>query len=196
MHAPGQTAGGSAVATQPETLTVEGNIVGTLQYMAPEQLEGKDADARSDIFAFGAVVYEMATGRKAFEGKSQANLIDEARLLFAATSRIYLKCRSRSVDSASLPPFRAAVGQIPGRIRQNFFRRHVATLYRSKSSSRKSDEASRRALRVAQHGMERRSFLRTTSSAVSNLSSCTFRSQHPTIAKQARRYLASGPSLA
>jgi eukaryotic-like serine/threonine-protein kinase len=56
-------------------LTVEGTIVGTLQYMAPEQLEGREADARTDIFAFGAVTYEMATGRKAFEGKSQASLI-------------------------------------------------------------------------------------------------------------------------
>jgi len=56
-------------------LTVEGTILGTLQYMAPEQLEGREADARTDIFAFGAVTYEMATGRKAFEGKSQASLI-------------------------------------------------------------------------------------------------------------------------
>ena len=43
--------------------------------MAPEQLEGKEADARTDIFAFGAVLYEMATGQRAFEGKSQASLI-------------------------------------------------------------------------------------------------------------------------
>ena len=49
--------------------------LGTFQYMAPEQLEGKEADARTDIFAFGAVVYEMLTGKKAFEGKSQASLI-------------------------------------------------------------------------------------------------------------------------
>src|SRR6266849_5619134 len=56
-------------------LTVEGTIVGTFQYMAPEQLEGKEADARSDIFAFGALLYEMATGKKAFSGKSQASLI-------------------------------------------------------------------------------------------------------------------------
>ena len=62
--------------TQPtNTLTEEGVILGTLQYMAPEQLEGKEADARSDIFAFGAVVYEMATGKKAFEGKSRASVI-------------------------------------------------------------------------------------------------------------------------
>ncbi len=56
-------------------LTQEGTILGTFQYMAPEQLEGAEADARSDIFAFGAVLYEMATGQKAFSGKSQASLI-------------------------------------------------------------------------------------------------------------------------
>jgi Tol biopolymer transport system component len=58
-----------------ETLTEDGAIVGTVQYMAPEQLEAKPADARSDIFAFGAVVYEMATGRPAFDGASKANVI-------------------------------------------------------------------------------------------------------------------------
>ncbi len=63
----------SPTVTRP--LTAEGTIVGTFQYMAPEQLEGKDADARTDLFALGAVLYEMATGRKAFEGKSQASLI-------------------------------------------------------------------------------------------------------------------------
>ena len=56
-------------------LTAEGTIIGTLQYMAPEQLEGKEADARTDIFAFGAVVYEMITGKRAFEGKSQVSLM-------------------------------------------------------------------------------------------------------------------------
>ncbi len=56
-------------------LTVEGTILGTFQYMAPEQLEGKDADARSDLWALGCVLYEMATGRRAFEGESQASLI-------------------------------------------------------------------------------------------------------------------------
>ena len=63
-------AGGTA-----QNLTEAGTILGTFQYMAPEQLEGREADARSDIFAFGAVLYEMATGRKAFSGKSQASLI-------------------------------------------------------------------------------------------------------------------------
>src|SRR6195256_6312304 len=56
-------------------LTVEGTIVGTFQYMAPEQLEGKEADARTDIFALGAVIYEMVTGKPAFTGKSRASLI-------------------------------------------------------------------------------------------------------------------------
>jgi len=65
----------TAAPTGTSPLTAEGTIVGTFQYMAPEQLEGKEADARSDIFAFGAVVYEMITGRKAFEGKTQASVI-------------------------------------------------------------------------------------------------------------------------
>jgi eukaryotic-like serine/threonine-protein kinase len=56
-------------------VTAEGTILGTFQYMAPEQFEGHEADPRTDIFAFGAVVYEMITGRKAFEGRNQASLI-------------------------------------------------------------------------------------------------------------------------
>jgi Tol biopolymer transport system component/predicted Ser/Thr protein kinase len=65
-----------AESSQPRTpLTAEGMILGTFQYMAPEQLEGKEADPRTDIFALGAVLYEMATGKRAFQGKSQASLI-------------------------------------------------------------------------------------------------------------------------
>jgi eukaryotic-like serine/threonine-protein kinase len=62
-------------ATLAASLTRQGAILGTIQYMAPEQLEGKDADSRSDIFAFGAVLYEMHTGRKAFAGNSHASVI-------------------------------------------------------------------------------------------------------------------------
>jgi len=61
--------------TAGKPLTVEGTIVGTYQYMAPEQIEGSEADARSDIFALGCVLYEMATGKRAFAGKTQASVI-------------------------------------------------------------------------------------------------------------------------
>jgi serine/threonine protein kinase len=63
----------SPVKSRP--LTQEGMVVGTFQYMSPEQIEGKEADARSDIFALGAVLYEMATGKRAFEGKSTTSVI-------------------------------------------------------------------------------------------------------------------------
>jgi|ERR1700677_1927456 serine/threonine protein kinase len=56
------------------SLTTAGSIIGTIQYMSPEQIEGKDADARSDIFAFGAVLYEMVAGKRPFTGKSQISL--------------------------------------------------------------------------------------------------------------------------
>ena len=62
-------------ATLTETLTGQGQIVGTLAYMAPEQLQGKDADACSDLFSFGCVLYEMLTGKRAFEGESAASII-------------------------------------------------------------------------------------------------------------------------
>jgi Tol biopolymer transport system component len=62
-------------ATVARPLTQEGTILGTFQYMAPEQLEGVEADARTDIFALGAVLYEMTTGRRAFEGKTKTSLI-------------------------------------------------------------------------------------------------------------------------
>jgi eukaryotic-like serine/threonine-protein kinase len=55
-------------------LTTQGTIVGTFQYMSPEQIEGREADSRSDIFAFGAVLYEMVTGTRAFEGNSQLSV--------------------------------------------------------------------------------------------------------------------------
>ncbi|MFY9560111.1 MAG: protein kinase [Terriglobales bacterium] len=63
------------LATPQHPLTAEGMVVGTFQYMSPEQVEGKEADARSDIFALGAVLYEMVTGKRAFEGKTTASTI-------------------------------------------------------------------------------------------------------------------------
>ncbi|HXN73485.1 MAG TPA: protein kinase [Candidatus Acidoferrales bacterium] len=102
-----QPMAGSARGNQ---LTVQGTIVGTLQYMSPEQLEGGEADARSDIFSFGATVYEMATGQKAFPAKSQATLIaaiikEEPRpiselqpMSLPALERIVTTCLSKDPD--------------------------------------------------------------------------------------------------
>jgi eukaryotic-like serine/threonine-protein kinase len=99
--------GGNARGSQ---LTVQGTIVGTLQYMSPEQLEGGEADARSDIFSFGATFYEMATGQKAFPAKSQATLIaaiikEEPRpiselqpMSLPALERIVTTCLSKDPD--------------------------------------------------------------------------------------------------
>src|SRR6185436_6600694 len=96
--------------TTPPNLTAEGSILGTLQYMAPEQLEGREADARTDIFAFGTVLYEMVTGKKAFESKSQVGLIgailerDPAPVLTIvptsppALDRIVQRCLTKDPD--------------------------------------------------------------------------------------------------
>jgi serine/threonine protein kinase len=65
----------STISFEHRQLTAEGTLIGTFQYMAPEQLEGHTSDTRTDIFAFGTLLYEMATGHKAFDGKSQASLI-------------------------------------------------------------------------------------------------------------------------
>jgi eukaryotic-like serine/threonine-protein kinase len=65
----------AALTTTSPPVTARGTILGTFQYMSPEQLEGGEADARSDIFAFGAMLYEMVTGRRAFEGKSATTVI-------------------------------------------------------------------------------------------------------------------------
>jgi serine/threonine-protein kinase len=91
-------------------ITGEGTILGTLQYMAPEQVEAKEVDARTDIFAFGTVVYEMATGKKVFEGKTSASVM--AKILEAeppsmaslqpmtppALDRVVKKCLAKEPD--------------------------------------------------------------------------------------------------
>jgi Tol biopolymer transport system component len=65
----------SSEASPAQPLTAQGMVLGTFQYMSPEQVEGREADSRSDIFALGAVLYEMATGKRAFEGKTTASVI-------------------------------------------------------------------------------------------------------------------------
>src|SRR3546814_11963961 len=62
-------------STRDGPLTTEGAILGTVQYMAPEQLEGEPADARSDIFSFGVILYEMLSGQRPFQGTSTASLM-------------------------------------------------------------------------------------------------------------------------
>jgi eukaryotic-like serine/threonine-protein kinase len=80
LHTPAAQSGITVLGQLPtqapsSPLTTEGTLLGTFQYMSPEQLEGREADAASDVFALGAVLYEMATAHKAFSGKSQASLI-------------------------------------------------------------------------------------------------------------------------
>src|ERR1700687_1192351 len=78
LAGPAATSGLTAAPATPpgsRPLTAQGMVVGTFQYMSPEQVEGKEADARSDIFALGAVLYEMVTGRRAFQGKTTASTI-------------------------------------------------------------------------------------------------------------------------
>ena len=86
-----EAAGLSGLATAPVPHTAEAAILGTLHYLAPERLDGREADARSDVFAFGAVLYEMATRRKAFDEPTQARLI-------------------ASIVSTDPPPINAAAG--------------------------------------------------------------------------------------
>src|SRR5207249_936123 len=100
----------TSAPTAVKDLTEEGTILGTLSYMAPEQLEGKKADSRTDIFALGATLYEMATGRKAFSGSSQASLItaimsddpppmrDVRPMTPRALDRLVRKCLAKNPD--------------------------------------------------------------------------------------------------
>jgi serine/threonine protein kinase len=108
---PGALSGNNAFGpTAAQTVTAEGTILGTFQYMSPEQLEGKEADARSDIFSFGAMFYEMITGRKSFEGSSHASLIAAVMsanpplvstvqpMASPALDRLVRKCLAKSPD--------------------------------------------------------------------------------------------------
>jgi Tol biopolymer transport system component len=101
----------TAIATTPPDLTVQGTILGTFQYMSPEQLEGLDVDARADIFAFGALFFEMITGRRAFTGRTQASLIgailkDQTPALSSIVAvspptldRVIAKCLAKDPDA-------------------------------------------------------------------------------------------------
>ena len=102
--------GGETLATSTSPLTGGGMIVGTLVYMSPEQLEGRDVDARSDIFSFGAVLYEMVTGRRAFDAGSQPGIIaailerepspmtSTAPLTPVSLDRVVRKCLAKDRD--------------------------------------------------------------------------------------------------
>jgi len=106
-----QPAVSDATATIAEALTKENSILGTLQYMSPEQLEGKPADARSDIFAFGLVLYEAIAGKAAFRAGSQASLIaailkeeppplsTEQPVTPAALDRVVRKCLAKDPEA-------------------------------------------------------------------------------------------------
>jgi Tol biopolymer transport system component/predicted Ser/Thr protein kinase len=90
--------------TVTQSITQEGVIVGTLQYMAPEQLQGKGADARSDLFSFGCVLYEMLTGKRAFEGTSAPSVIaavlerEPAPLEVSPLARVVNSCLAKDPD--------------------------------------------------------------------------------------------------
>jgi serine/threonine protein kinase len=75
ITAVGAGSSSDSLATMSQPLTTEGTIVRTFQYMSPEQVERKEADARSDIFSLGAILYEMVTGKRAFEAKTAASTI-------------------------------------------------------------------------------------------------------------------------
>jgi serine/threonine protein kinase len=110
LRPPGPVGGLTSAPTEAKDLTSEGTILGTVAYMAPEQIEGKSADQRTDIFALGAVLYEMATGRKPFTGESRVSLIgsilkDEPALISSirpmtppALDRIVRTCLAKDPD--------------------------------------------------------------------------------------------------
>jgi serine/threonine protein kinase len=109
-RAGGGAAGAVSSTDGEQALTVSGTIMGTVQYMAPEQLEGRPSDVRSDIFAFGAMAYEMLTGKRAFDGTSQASVIsailrDEATAITelvpeipATLARTLARCLAKDPD--------------------------------------------------------------------------------------------------
>ena len=148
----GATESAGAPPTQEAPLTAGGMILGTLHYMAPEQLEGREADARSDIFAFGAVLYEMVTGRRAFDGKSPASVIaaildqepppvsTAQSLAPPALDRVVRSCLAKNPDErwqsardlattlTWITEGGGEVGEVPEKLRRLPYRRQLATV--------------------------------------------------------------------
>lgn len=104
---PAVTPGARKTPTAPETLTTRGTLLGTLPYMAPEQVQGAPGDERTDIFALGTVVYEMASGKRAFQEDSQASLIaaildrqpEPLAGVQPALNRLVSKCLAKDPDA-------------------------------------------------------------------------------------------------
>src|ERR1700758_3703578 len=111
VAAVGASSSSDSLATMSQPLTEQGTIVGTFQYMSPEQVEGKEADSRSDIFSLGAVLYEMVTGKRAFEGKTlvsvAASILEKEPepirtvqpLTPASLERVVRKCLAKDPDA-------------------------------------------------------------------------------------------------
>ncbi len=129
------------------TGTIEGTVVGTAAYMAPEQAEGKQLDARSDIFSFGAVLYEMLSGRRAFDGDSTAQVLsailrDDPRPLQTqeALDRIVMRCLAKQAGHRfqTMSELKSALEKIP--TKSVAMERSIAVLPFSNMSGDKENE--------------------------------------------------------
>ena len=114
---PAAVSGMSVAATVGAPLTDRGTILGTLQYMSPEQVEGHEADHRSDVFALGAIVYEMATGKRAFEGNSPASVMAAILERRTGADGVASTARCRRPSSTSWPDASRRIPTSVGRAR-------------------------------------------------------------------------------
>jgi len=88
----------SPAASPASPLSTAGAVIGTVQYMSPEQVQGMEADARSDIFAFGVMLFEMATGKRAFEGKTQASIVGQILAVEPPSASTFAQATSPGLD--------------------------------------------------------------------------------------------------